>query len=44
MKLMTILQAGALFLLALYGAAAAKSVDAPAPCPANQPQAVCTLK
>ncbi len=40
--MITILQAGALCVLALYGAAAAKSGDAPqVPCPANLTQAVC---
>lgn len=41
MKLITILQAGALCVLALYGAASAKSADAPASCPAEKSQAVC---
>lgn len=41
MKLVTILQAGALFVLALYGAAAAKSADAPAPCVADRHHVIC---
>ncbi|WP_375257910.1 hypothetical protein [Citreimonas sp.] len=36
MKLITILQAGALCVLAIYGAAAANSSDATAPCPPTQ--------